>query len=52
MLGRDHHPEANVELALAYEQGPLDVLLQDEDVRFDVRGVSGLRLLVCIISIA
>ena len=35
MLGRDHHPEPDVEFSLVDEKGPLDVLLEDEDVRFD-----------------
>ena len=50
MLRRHEHPESDVELALADEQGPLDVLLQDEDVRFDISCVH-CRLLLLLVSI-
>ena len=36
VLGRDHDPEPDVELPLVDQQGQLDVLLQDKDVRFDI----------------
>ena len=48
MLGRDEDPESDVELALADEERPLDILLQDEDIRFDIGCIHGWLLLVCI----
>ena len=48
MLGSHKHPESDVELALADEERPLDILLQDEDIRFDVGRIHSWLLLVCI----
>ena len=48
MLGRHKNPESDVELALADEERPLDILLQDEDIRFDIGRIHSWLLLVCI----
>ena len=48
MLGRHKDPESDVELALADEERPLDILLQDEDIRFDICRIHSWLLLVCI----
>ena len=46
MLWRHEDPESDVELALADEEGPLDILLQDEDIRFDISRIHCRLLLV------
>ena len=45
VFGCDHHPEPDVEFALVDKKGPLDVLLEHENVRFDAGGVGWLGLL-------